>query len=248
MNPTFYFKPMSQITLLGLGPGDPNLLGFSPVAGLQMARSVQRYRRDRRGMLATNFAELTGFMRLGADSPKPEIQYEFVIAIAMDHGRRMVARHGMSCHVLLLHPRSRGTVRLASRDFRDAPLIDFNYLADPQDLATMVAGVRQTARVFHTPVFRRRVKRDLFTGDCRTDEDWARVIRERAGTNYHPVGTCRMGSGPDAVVDARLRVHGLEGLRVVDSSIMPKIVGGNTMAPSIMIGEKGADMIRADWT
>lgn len=228
-------------------PGDPNLLGFSPVAALQMARSVQRYRKDRRGMLATNFAELTGFMRLGPDSPKPEIQYEFVIAIAMNHGRTMAARHGMSCHVLLLHPKSRGAVRLASRDFRDAPLIDFNYLAEPDDLATLVAGAKQTARVFQTPVFKRRVKRDLFTSACQTDEDWARVIRERAGTNYHPVGTCQMGSGPNAVVDARLRVHGVESLRVVDSSIMPKIVGGNTMAPTIMIGEKGADMIKADW-
>ena len=228
-------------------PGDPNLLGISPTGGLAMLKALGRYRRERRGMLATNYIELTGFMRLAPDSPKPEIQYEFGIVLALDHGRQMFAKHGMSVHVLLLHPESRGTVKLASPDFADAPLIDFNYLSHPDDLATFVAGVKRTAGIFATPTFKRRVKRDLVTGDCRTDDDWAEVIRNNAGTNYHPVGTCRMGQGHDAVVDARLRVHGVQGLRVVDSSIMPKICGGNTMAPSIMIGEKGADMIKEDW-
>jgi len=228
-------------------PGDPNLLGISPTGGLAMLKALGRYRRERRGMLATNYIELTGFMRLAPDSPKPEIQYEFGIVLALDHGRQMFAKHGMSVHVLLLHPESRGTVKLASPDFADAPLIDFNYLSHPDDLATFVAGVKRTAGIFATPTFKRRVKRDLVTGDCRTDDDWAEVIRNHAGTNYHPVGTCRMGQGDDAVVDARLRVHGVQGLRVVDSSIMPKICGGNTMAPSIMIGEKGADMIKEDW-
>ena len=228
-------------------PGDPNLIGMSPTAGLAMLKAFGRYRRERRGMLATNYIELTGFMRLAPDSPKPEIQYEFGIVLALDHGRRMYARHGMSVHVLLLHPKSRGSVRLASPDFADAPLIDFNYLAHPDDVATLVAGVKRTAGIFATPTFRQRVKRDLVTAHCRTDDDWAEVIRNRAGTNYHPVGTCRMGPGDDAVVDARLRVRGLQGLRVVDSSIMPKICGGNTMAPAVMIGEKGADLIKEDW-
>jgi choline dehydrogenase-like flavoprotein len=110
-----------------------------------------------------------------------------------------------------------------------------------------VTGVKRVARFFQTPTFHDRIKRDLVTAHCRTDEDWADVIRSEVGTNYHPVGTCRMGPGADGVVDSRLRVHGLEGLRVVDSSIMPTICGGNTMAPSIMIGEKGADMIKEDW-
>jgi choline dehydrogenase-like flavoprotein len=94
----------------------------------------------------------------------------------------------------------------------------------------------------------RRIKRDLLTAHCKTDEDWAEFARNRAGTVYHPVGSCRMGADPsDAVVDARLRVHGLQGLRIIDSSIMPCIVGGNTMAPAIMIGEKGVDMVKQDW-
>ncbi len=228
-------------------PGDRNLFGFSPIAGLQLAKAYRRWRRERRGMLATNFAEVTGFMRLTPESPQPEIQYEFVFAILVDHGRKMIAKHGISCHVLLLHPKSRGTVALATRDFRDPPLLDLNYLSHPDDLTTMVEGTKRTDAIFKTPTLRRLVKRAMFTAHCRTDEEWAEVIRNRAGTNYHPVGTCTMGSGPDAVVDARLRVHGLQALRVVDASIMPKIVGGNTMAPAIMIGEKGADMIREDW-
>jgi choline dehydrogenase-like flavoprotein len=215
---------------------------------VQLVKWARRYRRERRGMLTSCFAEFNGFLRLSPDSPRPEIQYEFVVAIALDHGRRLVARHGISPHVLLLHPKSRGTVTLASPRFEDAPLIDPHYYEDPEDLATHVAGVQRVAAMFRTPTFRHLIKDDLMTGRCRTDEDWADVIRSHVGTNYHPVGTCRMGPGPDAVVDARLRVHGLQGLRVVDSSIMPTIPGGNTMAPAIMIGEKGADMITEDWS
>lgn len=188
-------------------------------------------------------------MSLSPQSRKPEIQYEFLNALATDHGRDMYCKHGMSVHVLLLHPQSRGTVRLASRDPHAAPLLQFNYLSDPQDLATMVAGLKRVhALMTQTPTFAGRIKRDLRTAHCRSDADWAQFARAAAGTNYHPVGSCRMGADATAaVVDARLRVHGLDGLRVVDSSIMPRIVGGNTMAPSIMIGEKGAEMIRQDW-
>lgn len=229
-------------------PGDPDLLGFSPTSAVQLVKWIRRYRRERRGMGATCFAEFNGFLRLSPASARPEIQYEFVIAIALDHGRRIVAKHGISPHVLLLRPKSRGTVMLASPDFADAPLIDFRYYEDPSDLATHVAGVQRVARMFQTPTFRDRIKADLVTAHCRTDADWAEVIRNHVGTNYHPVGTCGMGPGPDAVVDARLRVHDIERLRVVDGSIMPVIPGGNTMAPSIMIGEKGADLIKEDWT
>jgi choline dehydrogenase-like flavoprotein len=228
-------------------PADPNLLGISPTSAVQLMKWVKRYRSERRGMLTSCFAEFNGFLRLSPDSPTPEIQYEFVVAIALDHGRKLVARHGISPHVLLLHPKSRGTVKLASADYSDAPLIDPRYYSHPDDLATHVAGVKRVAQFFQTPTFRTLIKRDLLTSHCRSDEDWADVIRSQVGTNYHPVGTCRMGPGADAVVDARLRVHGLQALRVVDSSIMPQICGGNTMAPAIMIGEKGADMIKEDW-
>ena len=230
-------------------PGDPHLLGISPTAAKALWQGWHQWKRDGTGLLATNFAEVTGFMSLRPDSPVPEIQYEFVVALANDHGRELYCKHGMSLHVLLLHPESEGTVRLASPDPSADPRVQFNYFSEPEDLRTMLEGMKRVhAIVTTTPTFRGRVRRDLRTAHCRTDADWERFARQVAGTNYHPVGSCRMGpDASDAVVDARLRVHGLQGLRVVDSSVMPRIVGGNTMAPSIMIGEKGAAMIREEW-
>ena len=229
-------------------PGDPNLMGVSPTAVGAYLKAIGRWRKERRGMLATTFTEQTGFMRLEPSSQKPEIQYEFVIVLAMDHGRDMYFKHGISNHVLLLHPKSRGFVKLASPDFRVDPVIDFRYFEHPDDIKAMVAGVKRTAKIFETPTFKKLVKRDLLTAHCKTDYDWEQFCRSVAGTNYHPVGSCRMGLDPATnVVDARLRVHGMEGIRIVDSSIMPNICGGNTMAPTIMIGEKGADMIKEDW-
>ena len=159
-------------------------------------------------------------------------------------------KHGMSVHVLLLHPKSRGTVRLASADYKADPLIHFNYLSEPEDMAVFVEGIKRTHAIMtETPTFKKLIKRDLFTAHCKTDADWEQFARNGGATNFHPVGSCRMGADAgDSVVDARLRIHGMEGIRVVDSSIMPKIVGGNTMAPSIVIGEKGADMIKTDWS
>ena len=229
-------------------PGDPHLVGISPTGAGSLWQAVRRWRQERRGMCTTNFAEVTGFMRLDADEPMPEIQYEFVVVLAMEHGRKTYARHGLSTHVLLLHPKSRGSVQLASPRWQDDPRIDFRYFSHPDDLATMVKGVRRVLEVFDTPTLRARVKADLRTAHCRTDEDFAQWCRSVAGTNYHPVGSCRMGpDAADSVVDARLRVHGLQGLRVIDSSIFPTIPGGNTTAPSYMVGEKGAAMLREDW-
>jgi choline dehydrogenase-like flavoprotein len=166
----------------------------------------------------------------------------------MDHGRDVYWKHGMSCHVMILHPKSRGSVKLASTDYKVDPLIDFRYFEHPDDLNALAQGTKRTTKVFETPTFKKLIKRDLITGHCKTDEDWEQFCRNGGGTNYHPVGSCRMGpADQDNVVDARLKVHGLQGLRIVDSSIMPKICGGNTTAPSIMIGEKGADMIKEDW-
>ena len=229
-------------------PGDPHLVGISPTGARSLWQAVRRWRQERRGMCTTNFAEVTGFMRLDPAAPMPEIQYEFVVVLAMEHGRKTYARHGLSTHVLLLHPKSRGSVQLASPRWQDDPRIDFRYFSHPDDLATMVKGVRRVLQVFDTPTLRARVKADLRTAHCRTDEDFAQWCRSVAGTNYHPVGSCRMGpDAADSVVDARLRVHGVQGLRVIDSSIFPTIPGGNTTAPSYMVGEKGAAMLGEDW-
>jgi choline dehydrogenase-like flavoprotein len=243
-----YLQDHADVVLAYHVPGDPNLFGISPTGAMAVLKGWRRWQNERRGMLTTPFTEVTGFMRMGPESPRPEIQYEFVIVLALDHGRDVYWKHGMSNHVLLLHPKSRGSVKLASPDFRVDPLIDFHFFSHPDDMKTMIEGVKRTARIFETPTFRERVKRDLLTAECKTDEDWAEHCRNVGHSNYHPVGSCRMGPDPaTSVVDARLRVHGLQGIRVIDSSIMPNICGGNTTAPTIMIGEKGADMIKADW-
>ena len=127
------------------------------------------------------------------------------------------------------------------------PLIDPNFLGEADDLETMVGGYKITKRLLETPAMRALQKQDMFTEDVRTDDDIRKILRERVDTVYHPVGTCKMGvNDPMAVVDPKLKVHGVEGLRVVDASIMPTLIGGNTNAPTIMIGEKAADMIKAE--
>ena len=125
-----------------------------------------------------------------------------------------------------------------------APEIDPHCLGDPDDLRVMVEGFKLTRRLMQAPALAQLCTQELFTADVRTDADIARVLRERVDTVYHPVGTCKMGTDPLAVVDPSLRVHGIEGLRVVDASIMPTLIGGNTNAPAIMIAEKAADLIR----
>lgn len=230
-------------------PGDPNLLGISPTGAAAFVKAVRRWRKQRRGMLTTPGAEITGFLKLTPESAKPEIQFYFVIVLAFDHGKDMFMKHGMSAHAVLLHPKSRGTVRLASSNYKDDPILDFNYLEHTDDLKTLVEGCKRVDAVFDTPTMRQYVKNKLVTANMRSEQDWIGMIRKQSGTVYHPVGSCKMGpvSDPLAVVDARLKVHGIQGLRIVDSSIMPAIVGGNTMAPTIMIAEKAADMIKEEW-
>lgn len=243
-----YLQDHADICLAYHIPGDPSLFGISPTGVRAMFKGWQRWKKERRGLLTTPFTEVTGFMRLTAESYMPEIQYEFVNVLALDHGRDIFWKHGMSNHVLLLHPKSRGSVSLASADYRDDPLIDFKYFSHPDDMKVMVEGVKRVAKIFETPTLSKLVKRDLQAAHCKTDEDWADFCRTVGHTNYHPVGTCRMGTDrTTSVVDARLRVHGLQGIRVIDSSIMPVICGGNPTAATVMIGEKGADMIKQDW-
>ena len=224
-----------------------DLIGFSPRGTLRMLREFGRYWRTRRGMLTTNYAECGGFLRLWPESRVPDIQLHFVVGIVDNHARTLHLAHGLSCHVCLLHPKSRGAVTLASPDTADPPLIDPAFYAEPDDLERMVEGFKLTRRLLDAPSLARLYKRDLFTADVHDDAQIREVLRNRGDTVYHPVGTCKMGNGNDplAVVDAQLRVHGVEALRVVDASIMPTIIGGNTNAPTIMIGERAADLIKA---
>ncbi|MDD2882193.1 MAG: GMC oxidoreductase, partial [Rhodoferax sp.] len=143
-------------------------------------------------------------------------------------------------------PRSYGSVRLASKDPQDLPLVDPDFLASRDDMDRMVRGFKLTRHILAQPALAQFGGRELAaTAQAQTDEEIEQVIRNLADTIYHPVGSCRMGPGEMDVVDAELRVHGLQGLRVVDASIMPRVVGGNTNAPVIMMAEKAADMIKA---
>ena len=223
-----------------------DLFGLSLAGAIRTIRGIFEWRRHRRGMLTTNFAEAGGFIRSRPEEERPDLQLHFVIGKLVDHGRKTVFGHGYSCHVCLLRPKSRGSVRLASTDPNAAPLIDPNFLAEPDDMERLVRGFKAMRRILEQPALAAHGARELAaSAGARSDAEIEAFIRGHADTIYHPVGTCRMGNGPMDVVDAELRVHGLTGLRVVDASIMPAIVSGNTNAPTVMIAEKAADMIRA---
>ena len=151
----------------------------------------------------------------------------------------------MSLHVCQLRPKSRGQLRLKSPDIADAPSIDPNFLSHPDDMEVLARGVEIVERIFRQPPLARYGGRWLYGSANDDRETIYKLIRERADTIYHPVGACRMGVDDKAVVDPQLKARGLERLRVVDASIMPTLISGNTQAPSAMIGEKAADMILA---
>jgi choline dehydrogenase-like flavoprotein len=215
-------------------------------AGLDLFSAIGRYRRERRGLLTSNFAEAGGFVRSIPELAEPDLQLHFVIGMVDNHNRTLHLGHGYSLHACVLNPRSRGRLRLASPDARVAPLIDPGFLSDPEDAATLVRAFRVMRRILDAPAFAPCRGRELYTADLDVGDDAAveREIRERADTIYHPVGTCRMGGDQRSVVDPQLRVRGVAGLRVADASVMPALVSGNTNAPTIMIAEKAADLIR----
>jgi choline dehydrogenase-like flavoprotein len=223
---------------------DSNLVGLTPRGALHLLKEIWRYRRTRRGMIATNLAEGGGFLKTRPELDAPDIQLHFVVAKVEDHGRKLRPGHGFSCHVCLLRPQSAGSVRLRDSNPDTAPLIDPKFLEHPQDLEDMVAGYKMTERLMKAPALARYVSKAAFTDRIQSDDQIRAVLRAHVDSVYHPVGSCKMGSDAMAVVDASLRVHGLQGLRVVDASIMPTLIGGNTNAPAIMIAEKAADMMR----
>ena len=224
-----------------------DLFGLSLPGMAQTVRGMLEWRKSRTGMLTTNFAEAGGFIKSDPSEPAPDLQLHFVIGKLVDHGRKTVFGHGYSAHVCLLQPKSRGTVSLASSDPMALPLVDPQFLADPDDMQRMVRGFKRTREILAQPALAQFGAKELAaSGNARSDAQIEQFIRQYADTIYHPVGSCRMGPGPMDVVDAQLRVRGVSGLRVVDASVMPRIVSGNTNAPTVMIAEKAVDLLRAE--
>jgi choline dehydrogenase-like flavoprotein len=222
-----------------------DLLGISPGGAMRLMKDIGRYRKDRTGMMTSNGAEGGGFLRRFPDSPAPEFQLHFVVGIIDSHARKLHLGHGYSCHVCLLRPKSVGTVSLASADPVAVPDIDPRFFDHPDDLEAMVDGFKLTRKIMDAPALASIRSSEVYTAGIHSDDEIREELKNRSDTIYHPVGTCKMGIDAMAVVDPQLRVHGLAGLRVVDASIMPTLIGGNTNAPTMMIGEKAAEMIRA---
>ncbi len=222
-----------------------DFIGDSLAGTVRMAKAIIEHRRKRTGIMTTPYAEAGGFWKVMEDAPAPDVQWHFVPAMLEDHGRMKVKGHGFSLHACVLRPESRGTVRLGSRNAADAPVIDPNFLDDDRDIAVLRQGVRLSHRIVEAPALAGYAPKDRYPVDLGDDAELDRLIRDRADTVYHPVGTCRMGGDEDSVVDPRLKVRGIDGLWVADASIMPRLVGGNTNAPSIMIGERCADFVKS---
>jgi choline dehydrogenase len=214
---------------------------FSPAHG---ALALARYGLLRSGPLANPGMEAVAFVRSDASRGEPDLKFHFMMALYRNNGREMIPMHGFAAHINVAVPESVGSLRLKSADPFEPPLIDQNYLESPQDRRILREGVRIARHVFTQRAFDPFRQSELEPGgQASSDAEIDAFIREKAEADYHTVGTCRMGADDLAVVDDRLRVHGIDGLRVVDASVMPRIVGGNTNLPVIMIAEKASDLI-----
>lgn len=222
---------------------DTTLMGIGAAGFWNLAKSIPPWVRSGTGILTSPVAEAGAFVRSEPGLDRPDLQMHFTIGILDNHGRKTHLGYGYSLHTCILRPHSRGEVFLNDSDPMSPPAIDMGYLSDQRDMDLMVKGAELCRRILEGDALKPYRGEELFSKGVKTDADWAAYIRRYADTIYHPVGTCKMGQDPMAVVDPRLRVHGVKGLRVVDASIMPRLIGGNTNAPTMMIAEKAATMI-----
>ncbi|MGC6535692.1 MAG: GMC family oxidoreductase [Parvibaculales bacterium] len=225
---------------------DTNTIGISLRGAIKLIGEIFKWRKTGNSMVASTGAEAGSFFKTEPSLDRPDVQTHFVPGLIEDHARKLRLGHGYSCHVCALRPYSRGDVSLASANPMAAPLIDPKYLSDERDLQTLIRGAKISRAIMMSPSMKPYYHSELNgVHDEMTDAEWAEHIRARSDTIYHPVGTCKMGKDDMSVVDPSLKVHGLESLRIVDASVMPNLVSGNTNAPTIMIAEKAADMMKA---
>lgn len=221
-------------------------LTFAPLPEEMKAAALREYESTKTGALCSNFLEAGAFVKSEPSEEYPGLQLFFLMTLAPEYPEAGPPdRHGVTFTSYVNRPVSRGEVTLASADPLDRPVIDFNYLSDPDDMRCAVAGVRWNLQILYAKPFDDIRGKEIAPGaKLRSDADMERFVRRTASTTWHLTGTCKMGIDEMAVVDPALKVHGIEGLRVVDASVMPTVVSGNTCAPTIMIAEKAADLIR----
>ena len=206
-----------------------------------------RYLTTRKGLLTIGAGYAGAFLRTRPELATPDVQIHFLIFSADTAGAALHAFPGFMASVCQLRPESRGFVRIKSSDPAVPPAIQPRYLSARADCDCVVDSLKMLRRIMNQPAMRRYIAEERTPGEaCQSDADLLAFARETGTTVYHPTSTCRMGSNPNAVVDERLRVRGFEGLRVIDASIMPTVVSGNTNAAAVMIGEKGSDMVLED--
>jgi choline dehydrogenase len=210
---------------------------------------LARFLLARRGMLTSSFNEAIAFARSNPALTAPDLELIWLPVPFLGEGLTPPPDHGLTLAVVFLTPQSRGHIRLAAADPAQPPVIDPGYLSAESDLPPLLAGIRLAERLLEADALRPFAGPPMAPWPGKVDDaTLARYVREHAQTAYHPVGTCRMGTDDGAVVDGELRVHGLDGLRVVDASVMPRITRGHPHAPTLMIAERAADLIRASNT
>lgn len=217
---------------------------------ITMFPDTLKYIFKKQGKLANSMLEAGGFLKSSAKLNRPDIQLHMVPLLYDDNGRdiKLMSEHGYSCHVCVLRPESRGTIQLKSNNYQDEPIVDFNFFSDEQgkDRQVIIDGIRQLRKIMAAPSFDEYRIGEMHPGfENESDDSIFAKVKERLGLVYHPVGTCKMGQDELAVVDSHLKVHGIEALRVVDASVMPTLISGNTNAPTIAIAEKVAELILA---